>query len=213
MTTTTPADTAVQTRTGLEIDPAALAKPAVYQLITSLVVPRPIAWVSTMDATGRRNLAPYSYFTLVADHPPHVAFSSIGEKDTLRNIRTLGEFVVNVADQSLLDRMDRSAAHYGPDVDEFRESGLTPAPSYRIRPDRVAEARAHLECELVDVHPVGNGNLVIGRVVHVQVDRQVWHDGRADSRLLDPILRLSRCYGRLSPHVTAEEEPAPHVFQ
>jgi flavin reductase (DIM6/NTAB) family NADH-FMN oxidoreductase RutF len=211
MTTTTPAH--IETGTGLEINPAAWSKPAVYQLITSLVVPRPVAWVSTVDAQGRRNLAPYSYFTLVADHPPHVAFSSIGEKDTLRNIRAVGQFVVNVADQRLLERMDSSAAHYGPDADEFQEAGLTPVPSRRVRPDRVLEARAHLECELVDVYPVGNGNIVVGRVVHVQVDREVWRDGRADSRLLDPVLRLSRCYGRLSPEVTAEEEPAPHVFE
>ncbi|MEU2613191.1 flavin reductase family protein [Micromonospora sp. NPDC007271] len=184
-----------------------------YQLITSLVVPRPIAWISTVDLAGRRNLAPYSYFTLVADHPPHVAFSSIGEKDTLRNIRATGEFVVNVADQRLLKQLDRSAEHFGPGQDEFLEAGVTAVPALRVRPNRVAEAPAHLECELVDVYPVGNGNLVVGRVVHVQVDPRVWRDGRADSRLLDPVLRLSRCYGRLSPEVTPEEEPAPHVFE
>ncbi|MEU4620098.1 flavin reductase family protein [Actinoplanes sp. NPDC023801] len=210
-TITTPADTTIGA--GLEIDPAAWPKPAVYQLVTSLVVPRPIAWVSTVDPDGRRNLAPYSYFTLVADHPPHVAFSSIGEKDTLRNIRAVGQFVINVADQRLLERMDNSAGHYGPDVDEFQMAGVTPAPSRLVLPDRVQQARAHLECELVDVHPVGNGNIVVGRVVHVHVDREVWRDGRVDSRLLDPVLRLSRCYGRLSPEVTAEEEPAPHVFE
>lgn len=198
--------------TGREIDPDALPKPDLYQLITSLVVPRPIAWVSTLSLSGRRNLAPYSYFSLVADHPPHIAVSSIGEKDTLRNIRATREFVVNVADRSLLDMLDRSGSSFPPDMDEFVEVGVTPAPSAAVRPPRVAEAKAHMECKLVDVHPVGNGNLVIGRVVHIHVEPSVWDDGRVDSALLDPVLRLSRRYGRLSAEMTPEEEPAPHVF-
>ncbi|MEV0727371.1 flavin reductase family protein [Polymorphospora sp. NPDC050346] len=196
----------------LEVDPADWSKPDVYQLITSLVVPRPIAWISTVSPAGRRNLAPYSYFSLVADHPPHVAFSSIGEKDTLRNIRATGQFVVNLADQGLLEKLDNSGAHFGPDQDEFLEVGVTPVPSVRVRPPRVREAKAHMECEVAGIHPVGNGNLVLGRVVHVHVEPSVWRNGRVDSTLMDPVLRLSRCYGRLSPEVTAEEEPAPHVF-
>jgi len=204
MPTSTPAVDGRERRTGLEIDPACWSEPAVYRLITSLVVPRPIAWVSTVDLHGGGNVAPYSYFTVVADHPPHVVFSSIGEKETLRNIRATGEFVVNVADQRLLARLLRSAGRAPADSDGFRTAGVTPVPSRRIRPARVAEARAHLECELVQVHPVGNGNLVVGRVVHVQVDAAVWRDGRADSRLLDPVLRLARSYGRLGPDVTAD---------
>ncbi|MFV2086263.1 flavin reductase family protein [Micromonospora sp. LOL_021] len=197
----------------LEIDPARWNKPDVYQLITSLVVPRPIAWVSTVSPNGCANLAPYSYFNLVADHPPHAMFSSIGEKDTLTNIRNTGEFVINVADQSLLEALDASGGDFDSEVDEFVEVGVTAVPSVRVRPPRVGQARAHLECTLAATYPVGNGTLVIGQVVHVHVDPSVWHDGRADSRLLDPVLRLSRCYGRLSDDVTAEEEPAPHVFQ
>ncbi|MEH1014691.1 flavin reductase family protein [Micromonospora sp. CPCC 206060] len=196
----------------LEIAPADWRKPDVYQLITSLVVPRPIAWVSTVAPTGHRNLAPYSYFSLVADHPPHVAFSSIGEKDTLRNIRATGEFVINIADQSLLKQLDGTGSHFGAEVDEFGEVGVTPVPSVRVRPPRVQEARAHLECRVAAIHPVGNGNLIVGEVVHVHVEPEVWRDGRVDSTLLDPVLRLSRCYGRLSTEVTEEEEPAPHVF-
>lgn len=199
-------------RDNLELDPVRMTKPEVYQLVTSLVVPRPIAWISTVSLLGEPNLAPYSYFNLVADHPPHVAFSSISEKDTLRNVRATGVFVVNIADQALLPALDRSGGSFPPEHDEFAEVGVTAAPSAKVVAPRVAEAKASMECELAAIHPVGNGNLTVGRVVHVCVDEQVWEGRHVDSALLDPALRLSRRYGRLSTEVTEEEEPAPHVF-
>jgi flavin reductase (DIM6/NTAB) family NADH-FMN oxidoreductase RutF len=196
----------------LEIDPTEWSLAHVYDLVTSLVVPRPIAWVSTVSAAGGGNLAPHSYFTLVADSPVHVAFSSIGVKDTLRNIRATGEFVVNLASQRLRAALDRSAADVAPDDDEFVLAGVTAAPSRRVRPPRVLEATAHLECVRTAELPVGNGNLVIGRVVHLHVDPSVWVNHRVDSARLDPMVRLSRRYGVLSTRYTEEEEPSPHVL-
>jgi flavin reductase (DIM6/NTAB) family NADH-FMN oxidoreductase RutF len=196
----------------LELDPASWTNADVYSLVTSLVVPRPVGWISTLSPDGYRNLAPHSYFNLVADIPPHVAFSSIGVKDTLRNVRATGEFVANLAGQELRGALDATAASLPPDEDEFLFAGVTPAPSTRVAPPRVAQAKAHLECVLAGIVPVGNGNLVIGRVVHVHVDPAVWRNGRVAPDLLAPVVRLSRRYGMLASVVTPEEEPAAHVL-
>jgi flavin reductase (DIM6/NTAB) family NADH-FMN oxidoreductase RutF len=196
----------------LELDPSDWTRAQTYDLVTSLVVPRPVAWVSTLSTAGGRNLAPHSYFNLVADCPPHVAFSSIGVKDTLRNILATGEFVVNLAGRRLLAALDATAADVPADVDEFLLAGLTPAPARCVRAPRVAEAPAHLECVLVQVVQVGNGNLVIGRVVHVHVDPSVWKDRRVAPDLLDPVVRVSRRYGALTTVYTAEEPPSAHVL-
>lgn len=199
-------------QTPLELDPAEWTRAETYDLVTSLVVPRPVAWVSTLSPTGERNLAPHSYFNLVADCPPHVAFSSIGVKDTLANILATGEFVVNLASQRLLTALDATGADVPPEVDEFQLAGLTPAPARCVRAPRVAEAPAHLECVLVQVVPVANGNVVIGRVVHVHVDPSIWRDRRVAPDLLDPVVRISRRYGALATTYTAEEPPSPHVL-
>jgi flavin reductase (DIM6/NTAB) family NADH-FMN oxidoreductase RutF len=198
--------------TPLELDPEDWTNAAIYDLVTALVVPRPVAWVSTVSADGHRNLAPHSYFNLVADIPPHVAFSSIGFKDTLRNICATGEFVVNLASQRILAAVDASAVSLPPDEDEFEFAGVTPVPARRVRSPRVAQAPAHFECVLVEVVPVGNGNIVIGRVVHVHVDPSIWRDRRIAPDLLDPVVRLSRRYGVLGTAYTPEEEPSPHVL-
>ncbi|SEH01845.1 NADH-FMN oxidoreductase RutF, flavin reductase (DIM6/NTAB) family [Nonomuraea solani] len=196
----------------LEIDPAEWSRPDTYDLVTALVVPRPIAWVSTVSPGGHRNLAPHSYFNLVADHPVHVAFSSVGVKDTLRNIRATGEFVVNIAGQPLLSALDATAADVEPECDEFMIAGVTPEPARCVQAPRVAEAPAHFECVLADEVPVGNCILIIGRVVHVHVAPSVWSRRRVDPAALDPTVRLSRRYGMLAPVFTPEESPSPHVL-
>ncbi len=196
----------------LEIDPMEWTNSHVYDLVTSLVIPRPVAWVSTLSLDGHRNLAPYSYFNLVADIPPHVAFSSIGVKDTLRNVRATREFVLNFAPQSLLAGLDATAAALAPDQDEFEFAGLTPVSAVRVSVPRVSEAAAHMECVLTRLVRVGNGTIVIGRVVHIHVSPCVWRDGCIDPELLDPVVRLSRRYGVLAPTFTPQEEPSPHVL-
>lgn len=175
----------------LELAPADWRAREVYFLLTALVVPRPIAWVSTVAEDGVRNVAPHSYFNLVATDPPHVAFSSIGVKDTLRNVRTSGEFVVNLVTQPVAEAMNATAADLPAGEDEFTFFGIAATPAATVAAPRVADAVAHLECRSVQEVEVGNGHVTIGEVVHVHVAPQVWRDGRVDPELLDPVCRLA----------------------
>jgi flavin reductase (DIM6/NTAB) family NADH-FMN oxidoreductase RutF len=175
----------------LELDPDDWEPRQVYFLLTGLVIPRPIAWVSTRSPSGIRNVAPHSYFNVVAHDPPHVIFSSSGEKDTLRNVQLTGEFVVNLVTQDVVEPMNFTATDFPPEEDEFTWAGLTEAPAQSVHAPRVAEAKAHLECRLVQVVPAGNGNIVIGRVRHMHVDPSVWADGRVDPARYDPVCRLA----------------------
>jgi flavin reductase (DIM6/NTAB) family NADH-FMN oxidoreductase RutF len=195
----------------VEIDPQIADQTALYKLLIGCVVPRPIAWVSSVDADGVCNLAPFSYFMAITDDPPTIAFSSSprGErgsvrtkKDTLRNIEALGEFVVNVVDDPCAEQMNLSSGDYAPEVDEFALTGLTPAPSTRVKPPRVAEAPINLECRLIRVIPVGNApaNLVLAQIVHFHVRDDVYDaaSGRIDLHRLRPVGRLA---GNLYTHV------------
>ncbi|MTV24558.1 flavin reductase family protein [Nitriliruptoraceae bacterium ZYF776] len=175
----------------LELEPRDWGTRDVYFLMTGLVIPRPIAWVSTRSADGVDNVAPHSYFNVVSNDPPHVVFSSTGEKDTLRNVRASGEFVVNLVDGSLVEAMNATATDTPPDVSEFDAFGVERAPSTTVAPPRVAAARAHLECRLVHELPLGNGNLVVGEVVHLHIAREIWRDGRVDPVAFDPVCRLA----------------------
>ncbi|MBW3619523.1 MAG: flavin reductase family protein [Actinobacteria bacterium] len=184
--------------TPLELTPADWPSREVYFLMTGLVIPRPIAWVSTLDATGRRNLAPHSYFNVVAHDPPHVVFSSSGVKDTLRNVRATGEFVANLVSMEVVEAMNFTSTDFPPEEDEFTWAGVTPVPSRSVAPPRVAEARAALECRVVETVAAGNGTIVVGEVTHISVDPAVWRDGRVDPQLLDPVCRLAGTrYARL----------------
>lgn len=186
----------------MEIDPATLDPRARHQLLTGLVVPRPIAWVGTVDVDGRRNLAPYSFFALVSSAPPTVVVS-VGrragrEKDTLVNARTTGELVVNVVGRALVEAMNASAIESGPEHDEFAFAGVTPVPSRVVRPPRVAEARAHLEARVTQVVPVADldgtvaNHVIFARVVHVHVDDTLLTTAqRVDVHELDPVARLA----------------------
>jgi flavin reductase (DIM6/NTAB) family NADH-FMN oxidoreductase RutF len=164
---------------------------ALYFLLNSLVVPRPIAWVSTRAADGTRNLAPHSYFTVAASDPPSVCFTSIGDKDTVRNVRATGEFVVNVADHALVERMNLTSADAPPDVSEFELAGLTPLEGELVRSAIVAEAPVALECRLTEVVEVGNGRVVIGEVLAFHVADRLWTEqGRVDPARLDAVARM-----------------------
>lgn len=177
--------------TPLELDTDDWDRRDLYLLLTGLVIPRPIAWVSTMSPGGVPNLAPHSYFNLVASDPPHVMFSSTGVKDTLRNVRETGEFVVNLATVDLVEEMNATATDAPAGTDEFAWVGLVADESVTVAPPRVARARAHLECRVAHELALGRSNLVIGRVTHVHVDPSVWSNGRIDPELLDPVCRLS----------------------
>jgi flavin reductase (DIM6/NTAB) family NADH-FMN oxidoreductase RutF len=188
----------------VQLDPQTLESAAVYKLLISSVVPRPIAWVSSVDAQGVRNLAPFSYFMAITDQPPTIAFSCSprtgGQKDTLRNVEATREFVVNVVDDDRAEAMNLSSGEYAPDVDEFALAKLTPAPSALVKAPRVAEAPINMECRLVQVLPVGKASLVIGQVVqwHVRDDVYDPATGRFDMHRLKPLGRLA---GNLYSHI------------
>ena len=173
-----------------EIDPARLEGREPYFLITSLVVPRPIAWVSTISSDGVLNVAPHSYFNVISSNPWIVHFTSTGEKDTLRNARDTGDFVVNLVSRELVEEMNFTSADFPPGESEFEWAGLEPAPSKVVATPRVARAPVAFECKLNDVVSKGNGHMVFGDVVLVHVDESLFVDGRVDPQRLDPVSRL-----------------------
>ncbi len=182
----------------LEVAPGDWSARDLYLLLTGLVIPRPIGWISTISASGVRNLAPYSYFNLMGSDPFYVAFASHTEKDTLSNLRHVPQFVANIVTMHVLEQMNFTSADFPREEDEFAWAGLTAVPSSRVCPPRVAEAKAHLECEVVQVVDDGDTHIVLGRIAHVHVDPSVWKDGRVDPTLLDPVCRLSgSAYARL----------------
>src|SRR6266481_5525648 len=175
----------------LEVGPDDWQGPAFYQLMTALVVPRPVGWISTISQTGVHNVAPYSYFNLMGSDPPYVAFGSTGIKDSLTNLRDIPEFVANIVTMDLLERMNFTSGDFPHDEDEFSWAGLTPMPAAKVKPSRVGEAKAHLECEVAQIVTDGSTNIVLARIVHAHVDPSVWKNGRVDAKLLDPACRLS----------------------
>jgi flavin reductase (DIM6/NTAB) family NADH-FMN oxidoreductase RutF len=188
----------------VQLDPQTLASTAVYKLLISSVVPRPIAWVSSVDADGVANLAPFSYFMAITDDPPTIAFSCsprAGQrKDTLRNVEAMGEFVVNIVDDDRAEQMNLSSGDYPPEADEFALTGLTPAPSLVVKPPRVAEAPINMECRVVRILPVGKAHLTLGQIVqwHVRDDIYDAATGRLDMHRLRPVGRLT---GNLYSHI------------
>lgn len=176
------------------LDPRSLPANQMYRFLISAVVPRPIAFVSSLSGAGGTNLAPFSYFNAISSEPPLVAIAisdrADDPKDTLRNIRETREFVVNVVNEALLDAMVQTAGEWPRRVSEFGPSGLTPAPSDRVRPPYVAESPLQLECLLEREIPLGNSILVVGEVVLARVRDEVLTDGRVDPAKLAPVGRL-----------------------
>ena len=170
------------------------------RVLTGVVVPRPIAFVSTVSAGGLVNLAPYSFFNAVAYDPPTIVFSSsrhagAKEKDTLANIEETGEFVVNTVVDDIAEAMNRTAAEYPADVSEFDIAGLTPAPSQIVKAPRVAESPVNMECRLNQVVTIGQGDhqhgLVIGEVVLLHIRDDIINGHRINHQLLKPTGRLA----------------------
>lgn len=166
--------------------------------MSGIIGPRPIGWISTLSATGVRNLAPYSFFQLLNYRPPIVAFSSVGHKDTVRNIQATGEFVCNLATRELAEPMNASSAEVGPEVDEFDLAGLDARAGARVAAPAVAQSPVALECKALEVRPLQDLDgamldtwLVLGQVVQVHIDRRLLAgpDGSYDTVLARPILR------------------------
>jgi len=174
-------------------DPAAMAPADAYHLLNAVVVPRPIGWVSTLSERGVANLAPHSYFNVLAADPPTVFFSSSGVKDSLRNARHTGDFVVNVVGEALAEAMNLTSADFPPDESEFAAAGLTPVPSDLVKAPRLLEAPASLECRVTQIIEIGRGpnHVVIGEVVRFHVAEAALVNGRVDVSRFRPLGRLS----------------------
>ena len=175
--------------TRLDLDPATLGV-GIYPWLNSVVVPRPIAWVSTRSAAGVDNLAPHSFFTIAGVVPPVLSFTSVGTKDTLRNILATEEFVVCLSPEPLLEQVNLTATDYPQGVSEFDALGIAREASSKVAPSRVAESPVALECRLVDTRAFGDCTVVFGEVVHLAVDQDVLRDGRPAVDLLKPLARL-----------------------
>lgn len=158
----------------MQIDPSRHSTADNYRLLSNLIVPRPIAWVSSLGESGLVNLAPFSFFNAVSAEPMYVMFSVMqsengAPKDTERNVRARKEFVINLVTEELFEAMNLSAADFPPDISEIDIAGLHVAPSLKIATPRIAEARASLECTLYSEQRLGNYTMFIGEVVMFHV--------------------------------------------
>jgi flavin reductase (DIM6/NTAB) family NADH-FMN oxidoreductase RutF len=190
----------------MDLIPSEVPHGELYGILLNSVAPRPIAWVSSLSASGRPNLAPFSFFNVMSVDPPLLGFSpglrqpkqadgSHGEpKDTLRNIRETREFVVNAVTYDLLPSMNVTSGEYDPSVNEFDLAKVTPLPCRLVRPPRVAESPVSFECRLyqiLDFSPAPTGSsLVIGEIVAIHMDDAHLKDGRLDRNSLDLIGRM-----------------------
>ncbi len=171
--------------------PPSDAPGGVYHFLTGVVAPRPIAWVSTVGPGGVLNVAPYSYFQILAHTPPTLGVVSVGEKDTLRNIRVAGEYVINIACDDLVEQMNLTAANFPPEVDEFAWAGLTPVPSHTVAVPAVREAPVSIEMRLTEIKPIGDSFLIIGEAQHVRYSAGIVVDGRVDPARLQLVGRMA----------------------
>jgi flavin reductase (DIM6/NTAB) family NADH-FMN oxidoreductase RutF len=168
-------------------DFSALTSENIYKLLVSTIVPRPIAWVTTRDLDGSVNAAPFSFFNCVSGDPPVVCFGIGGRapgdaKDTGGNIRRTGEFVVNLVNYELAEKMNVTAIEFGKEVNELVQAGLTTTPSEKVKPPRIAEAPVSMECERLVIVEVGvDRSVILGKVIAMHV---------RDDCVLDP----GRCY-------------------
>jgi flavin reductase (DIM6/NTAB) family NADH-FMN oxidoreductase RutF len=188
----------------MEIDVASTPVIDVYQMLVGLVTPRPIAWVTTLSPSGIVNLAPFSFFNAFGANPPVVVFSPTlrrngTKKDTLLNIEANGQFVVNASTANHAELINRSSTEIPPEESEVDLVGLHTTPSTRVAVPRLLESPFSLECETIQIVPVGDGpisaNLVIGRVVHMHVDETILDSNhRPDPRKLQAIARLGGEY-------------------
>lgn len=190
----------------MDATPAQLGDRELYNILLSAVGPRPIAWVSSLSAAGQPNLAPFSFFNVACADPPLLAFApsmrapktssanSGVPKDTLRNIRETGEFVVNIVTFELAEAMNLTSGDYDATIDEFEVAKLAAAPSTLVRPQRVADSPVSFECKLyqiLDFNPgPDGGSLVIGEIVSIHVDEDLLKEGRLDRNSLDLIGRM-----------------------
>ena len=188
----------------LIIDPDTLDPRSRYKLLVGSVVPRPIAWTSTINSNGVCNLAPFSFFT-VASRNPAMLCISVGPrverppdtKDTLNNIVQTEEFVINIVSLPLSNAMYESSRNHPPEADEFEKAGLTPAACEVVSAPRVEEAAVSMECVLDRVLELGTDHLVIGKMVRYHVREELYEHGRIDVAKLQPLGRLAGTFTKV----------------
>lgn len=185
----------------MEIKPASLEWQDAYKLLVGSILPRPIAFVSTLDENGIANAAPFSFFTAICPNPMLVCFSPMRrgtdgqKKDTLLNIEKTKQFVINIVSEEFVVQMNECARELPREVDEFEISGLTKLDSVMVKAPRIAESKVQLECELFEIldfgnHP-GSGSLVIGKVVYVHIQDELYQNGRILTDKLLPVGRMA----------------------
>jgi flavin reductase (DIM6/NTAB) family NADH-FMN oxidoreductase RutF len=189
----------------MNISPSELSHNELYNVILNSVAPRPIAWVSTVSASGQPNLAPFSFFNCVCVAPPLLAFapglrppkqagSPAGPKDTLRNIRETQEFVINIVTYDLARAMNLTSGEYGPSINEFELAHIASSPAQVVKAPRVAASPVTFECKLyqiLDFSPSPeSGSLVIGEIVSIHIADAHMKDGKLDRDSLDMIGRM-----------------------
>lgn len=193
-------DGKIASRNAVIIDPKKNEPANIYKLLIGAIVPRPIAFVSSLSADGVRNLAPFSFFTAVSANPPVICFSPMirggdgTRKDTLNNIEATGEFVVNIVSENFAQKMNACSADFPPEVDEFIESGLTPVASDLVKPPRVKESMITMECRLLQIvhvspKPLG-GSIVLGEILRFHVHDDLFDNFRIDPDKLSAIGRM-----------------------
>ena len=176
----------------VDFDFEAMDRNSIYRLLTATVVPRPIAWVSSIGADGTTNLAPHSFFTIACVSPPVVQFTSVGRKDSLRNVEETREFVVNLAPEPLAEQINATATDFPRGTSEFDAVGVAAEPSLRVKPPRVAGSPVALECVLHNTMLLGDSTVVFGRVVHAAVAEEVLVDGHPETSRMRPLSRLGK---------------------
>ncbi|MDW2878448.1 MULTISPECIES: flavin reductase family protein [Bacillaceae] len=185
----------------MEIPVSSLSWQEGYKILSGSILPRPIAFVTTMDNSGNVNAAPFSFFTAVCANPLLVCFSPMRKgtdgkkKDTLLNIEETGEFVINIVSRSMAEKMNICSADYAREVNELEMAGLEQERSASVKPPRIKRSQVQLECTLHQLlhfgDGPGSGSLVIGMVRHVQVNDDLYHNGKIDTEKLDPVGRLA----------------------
>jgi flavin reductase (DIM6/NTAB) family NADH-FMN oxidoreductase RutF len=185
----------------MEVNPAALEWRDAYKLLVGSILPRPIAFVSTIDENGVANAAPFSFFTAICADPMLVCFSPMRrgtdgkKKDTLVNIEKSKQFVINIVSEEFVEKMNECAKEFPPEVDEFEFAGLTKLESVSVNAPRIAESKVQLECELFESldfgDHAGSGSLVIGKVVYVHIQDELYDQGRILTEKLLPVGRMA----------------------
>jgi flavin reductase (DIM6/NTAB) family NADH-FMN oxidoreductase RutF len=182
----------------MKIETLTLSGKELHDFFSSVIVPRPIAFISTVDVEGRYNAAPYSAFNYLTVNPPILAFGSgrrgSKKKDTVMNIEAVGDFVVNMVDEDMAEAMNRAAAAYPPEIDEIKEVGLTALKSDMVKSPRIAEAPVSIECRLLQTLELGHkptrSTIILGEVLVVHIKDEILTQGKIDPRKAKIVARL-----------------------